>query len=165
MPLYDSTYIWCCVSESHSGATLGEKDWGSAESTDKAWSESCRGSVQRRDRAATWQKVAERDHFLTLSLIRLCRPSLHPPPGHPWHGLVISRCTDGYCVYKCVYFCVDWGSCLSRSELFWQVQLPRTYLQLLLRFWEQSLNQSVGMRRVKAHALIYTHSLTVLEYK
>lgn len=90
---------------------------------------------------------------------------LSTPPGHPWHGLVISRCTDGYCVYKCVYFCVDWGSCLSRSELFWQVQLPRTYLQLLLRFWERSLNQSVGMRRVKAHALIYTHSLTVLEYK
>lgn len=79
MPLYDSTYIWCCVSESHSGATLGEKDRGSAESTDKAWSESCRGSVQRRDRAATWQKEAERDHFLTLSLIRLCRPSLPPP--------------------------------------------------------------------------------------
>lgn len=81
MPLYDSSYICCCVSESRSGATPGEKDRGSAESCDKAPSESCRGSVLRGDRAATWQKEAERDHFLTLSLIP-SHPSLHPP-GHP----------------------------------------------------------------------------------
>lgn len=116
----------------------GEKDRGSAKSCDKAWSESCRGSVLRRDRAATWQKEAERDHFLTLSLIP-SHPSLHPP-GYPRHGLVISRCTDGECVCKCVYFCTDPHSCVRSSELFWQVQLPRTYSQLLLRFWEQSLN-------------------------
>lgn len=140
MPLYDSTYICCCVSESRSGATPGEKDRGSAESCDKAWSESCRGSVLWRDRAATWQKEAERDHFLTLSLIP-SHPSLHPP-GHARHGLVISRCTDGecVCVCKCVYFCVDPRSCVRNSDLFWQVQLPQTYSQLLLRFWEQSLN-------------------------
>lgn len=81
----------------------GEKDWGSAESCDKAWSEWCRGSVLRRDRAATWQKEAERDHFLTLSLIP-SQPSLHPP-GHPRHGLVISCCTDAECV--CVNVCIS----------------------------------------------------------
>lgn len=96
VPLYDSTYICCCVSESRPAATPGENDWGSAESSDKAWSESCRGSVLRRDRAATWQKEAERDHFLTLSP-NPSNLSLHPP-GHPRHGLVISRCTDGECV-------------------------------------------------------------------
>lgn len=39
---------------------------------------------------ATWQEEAERDHFLTLSLIHLSFSS-----GHSQYGLVISHGTDG----------------------------------------------------------------------
>lgn len=59
------------------------------------------GSVRRGDRAATWQKEAERDHFLALSLIpSFPFPSPHPS-GHPQRALVISRSTGGCCVHLC----------------------------------------------------------------
>lgn len=145
-------------------AAPGEKDRGTNESTDKAWSESCRGSVQRRDRAATWQKEAKHDHFLTLSINRLSVPYLHPS-GHPQYGLVISRSTDGccLCVYKCV--CIFACICVWMSARRPAILSPLAFNcpkhhQPLLRSSAASTEpsfrheQKIRMRRGKAPALI-----------
>lgn len=59
VPLYDSTYMWRYVSSITFPATPGEKDRGTKESTDKAWSWPCRGSVRRRDRAEDMAKGSQ----------------------------------------------------------------------------------------------------------
>lgn len=67
------------------------------------------GQCGREIGAATWQTEAKRDHFLTLSLIRLSFPSPRPS-GHLQYVLVISRSTDGYSVHLCG-FCLGLPLC------------------------------------------------------
>lgn len=101
------------------GAALGEKERGTEGGADKAWSRSCRGSVRRRDRVATWQEEAKHDHFLTPSLIRLSAPPVILNMALLSHAALTAAvcacmcvCAPNFCMCAC-HFVVPRVQCLQ----------------------------------------------------